>query len=309
VGLKLPAQVSRQDEQIRGQRDPFTGLFFAPIPAGHTLLGIQVLGPRPQEVVTSFLRRRTLCAALEDLTHGTEVEVILRLGLAGPRPPRRAAPSSAPAGHPAPSSPPAGRAASYPPAARPAVARMRRWGHDFLLKKRRLPACSEIAAGLGVSPSEARRLAILTRAPLCEESVTRGALPRLRIATDRDSSLWTATEEEPDRDAWTATDEDTHLDDFLEDPSVVSPSDAVISMNLSEQTRQFLKTLTPREEKVLRMRFGIGEKSDHTLEEVGQDFEVTRERIRPISAGALRTLRRPSRTKKLKVFIDELRHR
>jgi RNA polymerase primary sigma factor len=98
--------------------------------------------------------------------------------------------------------------------------------------------------------------------------------------------------------------EDSHLGDFIEDKSVVSPAEAVINMNLAEQTRKVLKTLTPREEKVLRMRFGIGEKSDHTLEEVGQDFEVTRERIRQIEAKALRKLRHPSRSKQLKSFIE-----
>jgi RNA polymerase primary sigma factor len=98
--------------------------------------------------------------------------------------------------------------------------------------------------------------------------------------------------------------EDSHLGDFIEDKSVISPSDAVINMNLSEQTRKVLKTLTAREEKVLRMRFGIGEKSDHTLEEVGQDFEVTRERIRQIEAKALRKLRHPSRSKQLKSFME-----
>ncbi|HEY6561579.1 MAG TPA: RNA polymerase sigma factor RpoD [Polyangiaceae bacterium] len=98
--------------------------------------------------------------------------------------------------------------------------------------------------------------------------------------------------------------EDSHLGDFIEDKSVISPAEAVINMNLSEQTRKVLKTLTPREEKVLRMRFGIGEKSDHTLEEVGQDFEVTRERIRQIEAKALRKLRHPSRSKQLKSFIE-----
>jgi RNA polymerase primary sigma factor len=98
--------------------------------------------------------------------------------------------------------------------------------------------------------------------------------------------------------------EDSHLGDFIEDKSVISPADAVINMNLGEQTRRVLKTLTPREEKVLRMRFGIGEKSDHTLEEVGQDFEVTRERIRQIEAKALRKLRHPSRSKQLKSFIE-----
>jgi len=98
--------------------------------------------------------------------------------------------------------------------------------------------------------------------------------------------------------------EDSRLSDFIEDKAVVSPSEAVISMNLSEQTRRVLSTLTPREEKVLRMRFGIGEKSDHTLEEVGQDFEVTRERIRQIEAKALRKLRHPSRSKRLKSFME-----
>ncbi len=98
--------------------------------------------------------------------------------------------------------------------------------------------------------------------------------------------------------------EDSHLGDFIEDKSVISPAEAVISMNLAEQTRKVLATLTPREEKVLRMRFGIGEKSDHTLEEVGQDFEVTRERIRQIEAKALRKLRHPSRSKRLKAFVE-----
>jgi RNA polymerase primary sigma factor len=98
--------------------------------------------------------------------------------------------------------------------------------------------------------------------------------------------------------------EDSHLGDFIEDKGVLSPQEAVIGLNLSEQTRKVLKTLTPREEKVLRMRFGIGEKSDHTLEEVGQDFEVTRERIRQIEAKALRKLRHPSRSKQLRSFIE-----
>ena len=98
--------------------------------------------------------------------------------------------------------------------------------------------------------------------------------------------------------------EDSHLGDFIEDKAVVSPLEAVIKANLSEQTARVLSTLTPREEKVLRMRFGIGEKSDHTLEEVGQDFEVTRERIRQIEAKALRKLRHPSRAKKLKSFVE-----
>jgi len=98
--------------------------------------------------------------------------------------------------------------------------------------------------------------------------------------------------------------EDSHLGDFIEDKSILSPVESVVNHNLETQTRRVLKTLTPREEKVLRMRFGIGEKSDHTLEEVGQDFEVTRERIRQIEAKALRKLRHPSRSKQLRSFID-----
>jgi RNA polymerase primary sigma factor len=98
--------------------------------------------------------------------------------------------------------------------------------------------------------------------------------------------------------------EDSHLGDFIEDKKFMLPSDAAVNMNLAEQTRKILATLTPREEKVLRMRFGIGEKADHTLEEVGQDFAVTRERIRQIEAKALRKLRHPTRSRKLKNFID-----
>ncbi|PZR07840.1 MAG: RNA polymerase sigma factor RpoD [Archangium gephyra] len=98
--------------------------------------------------------------------------------------------------------------------------------------------------------------------------------------------------------------EDSHLGDFIEDKAHVKPDEAVMNMNLAEQTRKVLATLTPREEKVLRMRFGIGEKSDHTLEEVGQDFEVTRERIRQIEAKALRKLRHPSRSKRLRSFVE-----
>ena len=98
--------------------------------------------------------------------------------------------------------------------------------------------------------------------------------------------------------------EDSHLGDFIEDKKVLSPGDAVVNYGMAEQTRKVLRTLTPREEKVLRMRFGIGEKADHTLEEVGRDFSVTRERIRQIEAKALRKLRHPSRSRKLKSFVE-----
>jgi RNA polymerase primary sigma factor len=99
-------------------------------------------------------------------------------------------------------------------------------------------------------------------------------------------------------------DEDSSLCDFIEDKSAVSPQDAVVERNLADQTLEVLATLSPREERVLKMRFGIGERSNHTLEEVGQDFEVTRERIRQIEAKALRKLRHPSRSKLLKGFME-----
>jgi RNA polymerase primary sigma factor len=100
--------------------------------------------------------------------------------------------------------------------------------------------------------------------------------------------------------------EDSHLGDFIEDRQAVSPSDAVISVNLKEYTSQVLRTLTPREERVIKMRFGLEDGSEHTLEEVGQSFQVTRERIRQIEAKALRKLRHPSRSRKLKAFVDSV---
>jgi RNA polymerase primary sigma factor len=98
--------------------------------------------------------------------------------------------------------------------------------------------------------------------------------------------------------------EDSHLGDFIEDRNIVSPAEAVINLNLKEQTESVLKTLTPREEKVIKMRFGVGDGSEHTLEEVGQNFAVTRERIRQIEAKALRKLRHSSRSRKLKAFFE-----
>jgi RNA polymerase primary sigma factor len=99
--------------------------------------------------------------------------------------------------------------------------------------------------------------------------------------------------------------EDSHLGDFIEDRTAVSPSEAVINLDLKEQTESVLKTLTPREEKVIKMRFGVGDGSEHTLEEVGQNFAVTRERIRQIEAKALRKLRHPSRSRKLRAFLED----
>jgi RNA polymerase primary sigma factor len=101
--------------------------------------------------------------------------------------------------------------------------------------------------------------------------------------------------------------EDSHLGDFIEDRQVLSPIDSVLVSNLQDQTRRVLKTLTPREEQVLKMRFGVGDGSEHTLEEVGRSFNVTRERIRQIESKALRKLRHPSRAKKLKPFLETIR--
>ncbi|HCL67459.1 MAG TPA: RNA polymerase sigma factor RpoD, partial [Rhizobium sp.] len=98
--------------------------------------------------------------------------------------------------------------------------------------------------------------------------------------------------------------EDSHLGDFIEDKNALLPIDAAIQANLRETTTRVLASLTPREERVLRMRFGIGMNTDHTLEEVGQQFSVTRERIRQIEAKALRKLKHPSRSRKLRSFLD-----
>jgi RNA polymerase primary sigma factor len=99
-------------------------------------------------------------------------------------------------------------------------------------------------------------------------------------------------------------DDDSHLGDFIEDKSAEDPADAVVNRNLVDQTRKVLSTLAPREERVLKLRFGIGEHVNHTLEEVGQDFDVTRERIRQIEAKALRKLRHPSRSRTLRSFVE-----
>jgi RNA polymerase primary sigma factor len=102
--------------------------------------------------------------------------------------------------------------------------------------------------------------------------------------------------------------EESHLGDFIIDRRVVSPSEAVINLNLREQTAEVLKTLSPREEKIIKMRFGLQDGSEHTLEEVGQHFAVTRERIRQIEAKALRKLRHPSRSHRLRAFLDTSVH-
>ncbi len=139
----------------------------------------------------------------------------------------------------------------------------------------------------------------LGREPTPEEIAERMELP-----VDKVKKVQKISKEPISLETPIGEEEDSNLGDFIEDKKIISPQDAVMSITLSEQTRSVLSTLTPREEKVLRMRFGIGEKSDHTLEEVGQDFFVTRERIRQIEAKALRKLRHPSRAKLLKSYVD-----
>jgi RNA polymerase primary sigma factor len=139
----------------------------------------------------------------------------------------------------------------------------------------------------------------LGREPTPEEIAERMELP-----VDKVKKVQKISKEPISLETPIGEEEDSSLGDFIEDKKIISPADAVMSVTLSEQTRSVLSTLTPREEKVLRMRFGIGEKSDHTLEEVGQDFFVTRERIRQIEAKALRKLRHPSRAKLLKSYVD-----
>jgi len=139
----------------------------------------------------------------------------------------------------------------------------------------------------------------LGREPSSEEIAKRMDIPVDKVRKTKKIAQQPISVETP-----IGEDEDSHLGDFIEDKAAVSPSEAVISLNLKEQTESMLKTLTPREERIIKMRFGLDDGSEHTLEEVGQSFAVTRERIRQIEAKALRKLRHPSRSSKLRVFLQ-----
>ena len=139
----------------------------------------------------------------------------------------------------------------------------------------------------------------LGREPTSEEVAKRMDMPVGKVQSVRRVAQQPISLETP-----IGEDEDSYLGDFIEDKKEISPADAMINLNLKEQTEDVLSTLTPREEKVIKMRFGVGDGSEHTLEEVGQNFEVTRERIRQIEVKALRKLRHPSRSRRLKAFFD-----
>jgi RNA polymerase primary sigma factor len=137
------------------------------------------------------------------------------------------------------------------------------------------------------------------REPTSEEIAKRMEIPVIKVR-----KVMKIAQEPISLETPIGEEEDSHLGDFIEDRGVISPAEAVININLKEQTESVLKTLTPREEKVIKMRFGLDDGSEHTLEEVGQSFAVTRERIRQIEAKALRKLRHPSRSRKLRAFLD-----
>jgi len=153
------------------------------------------------------------------------------------------------------------------------INKLMRTSHSLVQEIGREPTPEEIAGRMGISSEKVRKVLKIAKGPI---------------------SLDTPIGEE----------EDSYLGDFMEDHQVLSPVEAAENRDLSEQTRKVLATLTPREEKILKLRFGIDEKADHTLEEVGQNFDVTRERIRQIEAKALRKLRHPSRTQQLRPFVE-----
>jgi RNA polymerase primary sigma factor len=154
-----------------------------------------------------------------------------------------------------------------------AINKLNRTSRTLVQQIGREPTLEEIAEKMGVSLDHLQKILKVTKKPI---------------------SLETPIGEE----------EDSRLEDFIEDKGSVSPQDAAINSNLANQTQRVLSTLNKREEKILRMRFGIGEKHDHTLEEVGQDFNVTRERIRQIEEKALRKLKHSTRAEKLRSFVE-----
>jgi RNA polymerase primary sigma factor len=139
----------------------------------------------------------------------------------------------------------------------------------------------------------------LGREPTSEELAKRLEIPVEKVRKTKKIAQHPISLETP-----IGEEEDSHLGDFIEDKEVTSPADAAIKIDLTEQTASLLKTLTPREERIIKMRFGMEDGSEHTLEEVGQTFAVTRERIRQIEAKALRKLRHPSRSGKLRSFLQ-----
>ena len=139
---------------------------------------------------------------------------------------------------------------------------------------------------------------------LGREPTTEEIAGRLEVSVDQARRTRQVAQQPVSLEAPIGKEEDAHLGDFIEDKAVVSPSDAAIQLSMKEHTASMLKTLTPREEKIIKMRFGLDDGSEHTLEEVGQSFAVTRERIRQIEAKALRKLRHPSRSGNLRVFFD-----
>jgi RNA polymerase primary sigma factor len=139
----------------------------------------------------------------------------------------------------------------------------------------------------------------LGREPTSEEISARMDIPLAKVRSVRKVAQQPISLETP-----IGEEEDSHLGDFIEDRQESSPADVMIDLNLKEQTENVLRSLSPREEKVIKMRFGVGDGSEHTLEEVGQNFAVTRERIRQIEVKALRKLRHPSRSQRLKAFYD-----
>ena len=148
--------------------------------------------------------------------------------------------------------------------------------------------------------TSARLVQELGREPVAEEIAARADVPLERV-----EMLLKLAKEPVSLETPVGDDEESRLGDFVEDDRYPSPADDVIARDMQHRARDLLKTLTPREEKVIRMRFGLDEKTEHTLEEVGRDFEVTRERVRQIEGRALHKLRRASRSRNLKSFIEE----